>query len=64
MPFSEPADVAPTSDERELLLRYLQLQRELVVVSTVGLTETQARWCPGGDRLLPVIGVVNPLVNV
>ena len=35
--FSGPADVEPASDERELLLRYLQLQRELVVSATVGV---------------------------
>jgi uncharacterized damage-inducible protein DinB len=64
MRFAPPTDVEPTSDERELLLRYLQLQRELVVVSTVGLTEDQARWRPDGDRLIPVIGIVNHLTHV
>lgn len=61
--FSEPTDVEPTSDERELLLRYLRLQREMVVASTVGLTEDQARWRPD-DRLIPVIGIVNHLTHV
>ena len=64
MRFAAPTDVKPTGDERELLLRYLQLQRELVVSSTVGLTEDQARWRPDGDRLIPVIGVVNHLTHV
>ena len=64
MRFTGPTDVEPTIDERELLLRYLQLQRELVVSATVGLTEEQARWRPEGDRLIPVIGIVNHLVHV
>jgi hypothetical protein len=64
MRFREPTDVEPTSDERELLLRYLQLQRELVVSTTVGLSEEQARWRPEGDRLISVIGVVNHLTGV
>jgi len=62
--FSDPTDVEPTSDERELLLRYLRLQREMVVASTVGLTEDEARWRPDGDRLIPVIGIVNHLTHV
>src|SRR4051812_29776301 len=64
MPFGPPTDPEPTSDERELLLRYLQTQRELVVWSTDALTEAQARWRPDGDRLIPVIGIVNHLVHV
>ena len=64
MGFSGPMDPEPTSDERELLLRYLQLQRELVVSATAGLTEEQARWRPDGDRLIPLIGIVNHLVHV
>ena len=61
--FSGPADVEPASDERELLLRYLQLQRELVVSATVGLTEEQARWRPD-SRLIALIGIVNHLARV
>ncbi len=63
MGFSPPSDVPPNSDERTLLLAYLQLQRELVVDSTVGLTEQQARWQPEG-RLIPIIGIVNHLTHV
>jgi Protein of unknown function (DUF664) len=63
MGFSPPSDVAPTSDERELLLRFLHLQRELVVASTLGLTEEQARWTPDG-KLIAIIGVVNHLTHV
>jgi uncharacterized damage-inducible protein DinB len=64
MPFDPPFDVEPTSDERELLLRYLQLQRELVVSATVDLTEEQARWRPAGGQLIPLIGIVNHLTHV
>jgi hypothetical protein len=63
MRFTGPMDPEPTSDERELLLRYLHLQREMVVSAAVGLTEEQARWRPG-DRLIPLIGIVNHLAHV
>jgi uncharacterized damage-inducible protein DinB len=64
MGFRKPSDIEPTSDERELLLRYLQLQREMVVSATDGLSEAQARWRPEGDRLIAVIGIVNHLTCV
>ncbi|HWS45170.1 MAG TPA: DUF664 domain-containing protein [Acidimicrobiia bacterium] len=64
MSFGQPRDVEPIDDERELLLRYLQLQRELVVSATNGTTEEQARWRPPRDRLIPLIGIVNHLVHV
>ena len=54
---------APTADELELLLRFLQRQREEVVASTEGLNEDQLRWTPDG-RLLPIIGVINHLTHV
>ena len=63
MPFDQPTDPQPTSDERELLLRFLQTQRELVAWSTVGLTEDEARWQPDG-KLIPIIGIVNHLTHV
>ncbi len=63
MPFTGPTEVAPSTDERELLLRYLQLQRELVVATTTGLDEAGARWTPAG-RLIPIIGIVNHLTHV
>ena len=63
MGFDAPTGPVPTSDERELLLRYLQCQRELVVSTTVGLTDEQARWQPDG-RLIPVVGVLNHLTHV
>jgi uncharacterized damage-inducible protein DinB len=64
MRFTGPMDPEPTSDERDLLLRYLHLQRELVVSAGTGLNDEQARWRPDGDRLIPVIGIVNHLTHV
>jgi uncharacterized damage-inducible protein DinB len=63
MGFDGPTDVVPTSDESELLLRYLQLQREFVAQSAVDLTEEQARWQPEG-KLIAIIGVINHLTHV
>ena len=59
-PVSAPA---PTSDERELLLGYLQFKREAVVATSEGLSEEQVRWTPDG-KLLPIIGVINHLTHV
>jgi dipeptidyl aminopeptidase/acylaminoacyl peptidase len=61
--FNPPSAAAPTTDERELLLRFLHRQREEVVTAADGLTEAQARWTPDG-RLLPIIGIVNHLAHV
>ena len=58
-----PAPIVPTSDERELLLRYLHAQRADVARTAVGLTEAQARWTPD-ERLLPIIGVINHVTHV
>lgn len=55
--------VVPTTDERELLLRFLERQREEVVATADGLTDDQAGWTPDG-RLLPIGGVINHLANV
>ena len=63
MSFEPPQPVTPTADERELLLGYLELQRRLVVQTTNGLTEEQARWTPDG-KLTPIIGLVNHLTCV
>lgn len=63
MVFRAPDNVAPTSNERELLLRFLQLQRDLVVSSTIGLTDEQCRWTPDG-RLIALAGIVNHLTHV
>jgi Protein of unknown function (DUF664) len=61
--FESPRMVVPTTDERELLLRFLQRQREEVVATADGLTDDQAGWTPDG-RLLPIGGVINHLTNV
>jgi Protein of unknown function (DUF664) len=61
--FDAPRIIVPTADERELLLRYLQRQRELVVATAAGLTDEQAAWTPP-DRLLPIAGVINHLTHV
>ncbi len=61
--FEPPRAAAPTDEERELLLRYLHRQRELVVESAADLTDEQARWTPDG-KLLPILGIVNHLTHV
>jgi uncharacterized damage-inducible protein DinB len=61
--FSKPSTVVPTSDERELLLRFLNRQREEVVAVAEGLSEEQARWTPTG-ALLSVVGIINHLCHV
>jgi hypothetical protein len=53
----------PTSDERELLLRFLRRQRAEVVATADGLDDEQARWTPE-RALLPIIGIVNHLTHV
>jgi hypothetical protein len=61
--FSRPSTVVPTADERELLLRFLNRQREDVVAVAEGLSDEQARWTPDG-ALLSVVGVINHLTHV
>jgi uncharacterized damage-inducible protein DinB len=61
--FASPGIVVPISDERELLLRFLQRQREEVVATAEGLSDEQARWTP--DRgLVSIVGIVNHLTHV
>ena len=60
--FEKPTTVVPTSDERELLLRFLQRQRQEVVATAEGLTDDQARWTPEG-KLLSIIGIINHLTH-
>ncbi len=55
--------VEPTPDERELLLRFLNHQRDKVVATTTGLTDEQARARPNG-RLIALSGIVNHLTHV
>jgi hypothetical protein len=61
--FSKPSTVVPTPDERELLLRFLNRQREEVVAVAEGLSDEQSRWKPDG-ALLPLVGVINHLTHV
>src|SRR4051794_24675577 len=53
----------PTSDERELLLGWLDHVRRSLLRKFDGLSEEQARWTPDG-ALLPLIGIVNHLTHV
>jgi hypothetical protein len=62
MTFASPGTVVPTSDERELLLRFLHRQREEVVATSEGLSDDQARWTPDGG-LLPIVGIINHLAH-
>lgn len=52
-----------TSDERELLLRWLDFLRGAIMRKIEGVTEEQARWTPEG-RLISLIGIVNHLTRV
>jgi hypothetical protein len=61
--FESPRAIIPSTDERELLLRFLHRQREEVVATADGLTDEQARWTPDG-RLLPIAGILNHLAKV
>jgi len=53
----------PSTDEREVLLHYVQRQRKLVVATAEGLTEDELRWTPDG-KLLPIIGIINHLTTM
>ena len=52
-----------TSDERELLLRWLAFLRGAVIRKADGLGDEDARWTPDG-RLISLIGIVNHLTGV
>ena len=60
MGFGPPQVPPPSPDEREVLLGFLRWKRAQVVATTEGLTEAQLRWQPG-ERLLPLLGIVNHL---
>jgi uncharacterized damage-inducible protein DinB len=60
---SDTPQPPPTSDERELLLGWLEHLRRSLLRKLEGLTDEQARWTPG-DALLPLLGVVNHLTHV
>jgi hypothetical protein len=63
MTFGVPRSPSPSSDEREVLLAYVRWQREQVVATADGLSESELRWTPPG-RLLPIIGIVNHLTHM
>lgn len=63
MSFPIPSSPEPTSDEREMLLRFARWQREQVVATAAGLSEEQLRWTPD-DRLLSIIGIINHLTKM
>jgi len=46
-----PGQVAPTNDERELLLAYIEQQRDALRITTFGLTDEQARLVPTRSAL-------------
>ena len=60
---SDTPQPPPTSDERELLLGWLDYLRRSLLRKLEGLSEEQARWTPG-DALIPLLGVVNHLTYV
>lgn len=57
------AQPGPLTDERELLLAWLQFLREAVLRKGEGLDEDQVRWRPDG-RLISIAGIVNHLTHV
>ncbi|MGH3157160.1 MAG: DinB family protein [Streptosporangiaceae bacterium] len=63
MPGKTKEFVQPTTDERELLLRWLAFLRGAVLRDIAGLSDDQARWTPPGT-LIPLIGIVNHLTHV
>ena len=52
-----------TSDERELLLRWLAFLRGAVLRKIDGLSDDDARWTPDG-KLISLLGIVNHLTGV
>ena len=59
----KPAFPAGTTDERDVLLRFLAYVRDAVVRKLEGLTERDSRWRPEG-QLISLIGIVNHLTHV
>jgi hypothetical protein len=53
----------PLSDERELLLAWLQFLREAVLRKAEDLDEDQVRWRPDA-KLITIAGIVNHLAHV
>lgn len=63
LPSQAMAQPGPLSDERELLLAWLQFLRDAVLRKAEGLDEDQVRWRPDG-RLISIAGIVNHLTHV
>ncbi|CAA9211541.1 MAG: Protein of unknown function DUF664 [uncultured Blastococcus sp.] len=57
------AEPGPIRDERELLLAWLDHQREAVIGKLADLDDEQARWTPEG-ALIPLLGIANHLTQV
>jgi uncharacterized damage-inducible protein DinB len=54
---------AGNTDERELLLSWLDFLRGAVLRKVEGIDDAQARWTPDG-RLISLLGIVNHLAHV
>jgi len=52
-----------TSDERDLVLRWLRYLRGAVMRKAEGVSDADARWRPDG-RLISLLGIVTHLTNV
>jgi uncharacterized damage-inducible protein DinB len=64
MPSNQEVDVPNgNSDERELLLSWLEYLRGAVIRNIEGLSDEDAGWAPDGG-LIPLLGVVNHLTHV
>jgi uncharacterized damage-inducible protein DinB len=64
MPPDQPPDLPPgTSDERELLLRWLAFLRGAVLRKVEGISDDEARWRPAGS-LISLLGIINHLTHV
>jgi uncharacterized damage-inducible protein DinB len=64
MPSNPEVDVPNgNSDERELLLSWLEYLRGAVIRNVEGLSDEDAGWTPD-DKLIPLLGVVNHLTHV
>jgi uncharacterized damage-inducible protein DinB len=53
----------PTTDERELYVRWLRFLRGAVLRKVEGVSDEDARWNPDG-ALIPLLGIVNHLTHV
>jgi uncharacterized damage-inducible protein DinB len=63
MPVDEPMFPVGNSDERELLLEWLDWLRGAVLRKIDGVSDVDARWTPNG-KLISLLGIVNHLTHV